>query len=147
MEWQDIFSLILFLVLVTFSKKRKSAEEEEVASSEEEPSFSNVDTVRKKIEALKRQRREMPSGNVVLQEKSIKKRPQFSAYKHLPKEEVVAAAVTPEVDSVMPMEKNPKDVIKSIDLPQKRSRLRDWVVGQVVLGTPAYRRYGNFIHR
>lgn len=146
MEWQDVLSVIIFLLLAAVSKKRKPTEKDE-APVEEEPSFSDIDTVRKKIEALKQQRREASRGEVVPCGKSVKERPVFSAYKHLPKDEAVPLVAVPEVIPVMPMTEKPKEVTKSIDLPQKRSRLHDWVVGQVVLGTPAYRRYGNFIHR
>ena len=144
MEWQDVLSLIVFLLLVTFSKKRKPAEDEDEALPEAEP---RIDTVRKKIEALKRQRCEAAKEAVTPHEKPVKVRPEFSAYKHLPKEETVPLVAIPEVVPAMAVTEKPKDVIKSIDLPHKKSRLRNWVVGQVVLGTPAYKRYGNFIHR
>ena len=146
MDWQDVLSLIVFLVLVAFSKKRKPSEEADTSLPEEEPSFSEIDTVRKKIEALKQQRRQTSREAVAPQEGSVKVRPAFSAYKHLPKEEAVLSVKIPEVP-VMPMAEKPKDVIKSIDLPHKTSKLHNWMVGQIVLGTPAYRRYGNFVHR
>ena len=146
MDWQDVLSFIIFLLLVAFSKKRKLVEEDE-SPSEEEPSFSEIDTVRKKIEALKRQRSGVSGEKVAAHEESVKKRPVFSAYKHLPKEKPAESIAIPEVVSVTPVEEKSKDIPKSIDLPQKKSRLRDWVMGQVILGAPAYRRYGSFIHR
>jgi hypothetical protein len=146
MDWQDVFSLIIFLLLVTFSKKKKPIDEDE-SSSEEAPTFSEIDTVRKKIEALKRQRSGVPKENVATQGKPVKERPIFSAYKHLPEPETVESTARLEVTPIASVEETPKEVMKSIDLPRKRSRLHDWVVGQIVLGTPAYRRYGNCIHR
>ena len=146
MDWQDVLSFIIFLLLVAFSKKRKLVEEDETPL-EEEPSFSEIDTVRKKIEALKRQRSGISGEKVAAHEEPVKKRPVFSAYKHLPKEEPAESLAVSEMVPIVPVEEKPKDIPKSIDLPQKKSRLRDWVVGQVILGTPAYRRYGSFIHR
>ena len=146
MDWQDVFSFIVFLLLIVFSKKRKTVEGDEPLS-EGEPTFSEIDTVRRKIEALKRQRSSVSKGNVAAQEKPVKERPIFSAYKHLPKPETMESIASPEANPLASVEEKPKEVMKSIDLPRKRSRLHDWVVGQVILGTPAYRRYGNFIHR
>ena len=146
MDWQDVFSFILFFLLVVFSKKRKQ-EEEDVSPLEEELSPSNVDTVRKRIEALKRKRNAKPQEEVILHNPSTKERPRFSAYKHLPEEQIIETILTPEAIPMVSAEEKPKDILKSIDLSQKKSRLHHWVVGQIVLGTPAYRRYGNFIHR
>ena len=147
MDWQDVLSIIIFLLLATISKKRKPAEDAEAPLGEDEPSFSNIDTVRKKIEALRRQRCGIPDKDVVTPQPPAQQRPIFSAYKHLPKEENIASMAVSEPISMPLAEKKPKEVLKSIDLSQKKPRLRDWVVGQVILGTPAYRRYGNFIHR
>ena len=146
MDWQDVLSFIIFLLLVLFSKKGRPTEEGETPS-DEEPSFSEIDTVRKKIEALKRQRSGVPEKKVAAHPEPIKERLIFSAYKHLPKEEPAESIVIPEVVPVVPVEEKPKDIPKSIDFPREKSRLRDWVMGQVILGVPAYRRYGNFIHR
>lgn len=144
MDWQDVLSLIVFILLATFSKKRKPAEADE-APSVEGP--SEIETVRKRIEALKRQRNNLPPEHVAPIEVPAKKRPNFSAYKHLPKEDVIATVATPKVIPNIPLEKVTKEPPKSIDVPRKRSRLRDWVMGQVILEAPAYKRYGNFIHR
>lgn len=146
MDWQDVFSLIIFLLLAAFSKKRKPAEEGKEAIPEE-PVFSDVDTVRKKIEVLKQQRIQASNVNSKPHEAPKKERPIFSAYKHLPKEEIVEEFQASEAVSEVSVVGKQKDITKSVDLPRKKSRLRDWVVGQVILGTPAYRRYGNFIHR
>lgn len=144
MDWQDVLSLIVFILLATFSKKRKPAEADEAPSEE---GSSEIETVRKRIEALKRQRNNLPPDHIAPTEVPAKKRPAFSAYKHLPKEEVVATVAMPEVVPDVSLEKTPKEPPKSIDVPRKRSRLRDWVMGQVILEAPAYKRYGNFIHR
>ena len=146
MDWQDVFSLIVVLLLAAFSKKRKPMEED-TPSSEEEPPFSGIDTIRKKIEALKQQRSGKARESVLTQEKPAKERPVFSAYKHLPKAETTESIVIPELIPVAPVQEKPKEVMKLVDLPQGKSRLHDWVVGQIILGTPAYRRYGSFIHR
>lgn len=146
MDWQDVLSLIIFLLLAAFSKKRKPAEEEQ-ETIPGGPVFSDVDTVRKKIEALKQQRNKAAKVNAQPHEAPTKERPVFSAYKHLPKQEVVEKFQASKVISEVPIVEKPKDIIKSVDLPRKKSRLHDWVVGQVILGVPAYRRYGNFIHR
>lgn len=146
MDWQDVLSLVIFILLATFSKKRKPAEADET-SSEEEVGPSEIETVRKKIEALKRQRNSRLPEPVASAEAPEKKRPTFSAYKHLPKEEVIPKVPIPKVVPDIPLEKTPKEPPKSIDVPRRRSRLRDWVMGQVILNAPAYKRYGNFIHR
>lgn len=148
MDWQEVFSLLIFVLLAVFSKKRKLAEED-AEPSEEDPSVPEIDTVRRRIEALKQQRNKVHQKELPpLEAPSKEERPVFSAYKHLPKEEVIETVQVPESVPMAPLEDDgPKHIQKSIDLPRKRSRLRDWVVGQVILGDPAYRRYGSFIHR
>ena len=138
MDWQDILSLVVFLLLVAFPKKPKPAKQKEASSDE-----PNVDVVRKKIEALKRQRSKTPTEPVLHSEIPVKKQPVFSAYTHLIEPEKIETIENSEKPQQTSVDVYANVAIKSIDRPRKRIRLQNWVVGQVVLGTPAYRRYGD----
>lgn len=142
MDWQDVLSWVVFLLVVVFSKKRKPAEDNVPSPTEPE-----MEAVRKKIEALKRQRNKKPQESVRSHEDSVKEHPLFSAYNHLANIEMVEPKQMPTVVPFVSVKENSNVALKSVDLPQKKAKLRDWVVGQVVLGTPAYKRYGNFAHR
>ena len=137
MEWEDWISLLVFFALFVLPKKKRIQKElrEEVTPEVEE--------VRKKIEALKQQRTQ--SRPVVMEPQ----RRNFTAYQHLPKpialektvEQPVLAAVNGSVLSNCTS-------VKLDNLVTKKRNLHHWVVGQIVLGTPAYRKnYGNFMAR
>ena len=75
----------------------------------------------------------------------------FSAYKHLPEQTTTegnipdaAVLLTEPKDLVVPVSANPVQR----DVADKKTKLREWITGQVILDTPAFgKNYGNFFNR
>ena len=75
----------------------------------------------------------------------------FSAYKHLPEQTTTegnipdaAVLLTEPKDLVVPVSASPVQR----DVADKKTKLREWLIGQVILDTPAFgKHYGNFFHR
>ena len=75
----------------------------------------------------------------------------FSAYKHLPRqtttEESIPNTAVCLTEMKAPFVSVPASPVQR-DVAGKKTRLREWVTGQVILDTPAFRKnYGNFFNR
>ncbi|MBR1843949.1 MAG: hypothetical protein IJ793_03715 [Opitutales bacterium] len=75
----------------------------------------------------------------------------FSAYKHLPEQTTAEESVS---DATVFLTEPKASVVLGVanniqrGVVDKKTKLREWVTGQVILGTPAFRKtYGNFFHR
>lgn len=152
MDFQDIVGLIIVVLisLLGSTKRKRHADEPSTLESES----TSVEEIRRRIESLKRERAQTPQSTAQLstaQPPSATKlqpaKPTFSAYKHLP--EAVKTCSLPEV----PKEKTfiPERQVK-LESPlkaQSSPKLRNWVLGQVILGKPVSLSYyhGNFEHR
>ncbi len=75
----------------------------------------------------------------------------FSAYKHLP-EQTTTEENIPDATVRLPETKDPVvcEPVSPIqkDVTDKKTKLREWITGQVILEVPAFRKnYGNFFNR
>jgi len=75
----------------------------------------------------------------------------FSAYKHLP-EQTTTEENIPDAAVCLTEPKTPVVSVSASpvrkDVADKKTKLREWLTGQVILGTPAFRKnYGNFFNR
>lgn len=75
----------------------------------------------------------------------------FSAYKHFPKQTTAEESV-PDVTVHLTEPKAPVVSVSASpvqrDVADKKTKLREWVTGQVILDVPAFRKnYGNFFNR
>ena len=75
----------------------------------------------------------------------------FSAYKHLPEQTTAEESVS---DATVLLTEPKAPVVLGVanniqrGVVDKKTKLREWLTGQVILGTPAFRKtYGNFFHR
>ncbi len=149
MDLEDIITLVLVLLLAVIPKKKK---QEMDAEPVDDP---DVNEVRKRIEDLKRQRNtNEPSSHPY--ETPLKPKPSpvkrnFSAYKHLPKQ-VISEGNGPNETIHLP-EIKPSAAPKPINsieknIANKKTKLHEWIIGQVILDSPAFRKnYGNFFNR
>lgn len=153
MDAEDIITLVLVLILAIIPKKKKQILEPDL---EPEPLDNpDVSEVRKRIEAMKRQRNtnSQPSQTrrpqLTIPHSPVKQ--SFSAYKHLPKQIIAEENVLSE-SAHLPEPKVPV-VQKSVNniqknIANKKTKLHEWIIGQVVLDSPAFRKnYGNFFNR
>ena len=75
----------------------------------------------------------------------------FSAYKHLPTQSTTEENI-PDAAVCLTEMKAPFVSVSASpvqrDVSEQKTKLREWLTGQVILGTPAFRKtYGNFFHR
>ena len=153
MDFEDIITLVLILILAIIPKKKKQILEPDLES--ESMDNPNVSEVRKRIEAMKRQRNTnaQPSQTYrsTLDVPNSPFKRNFSAYKHLPKQANIQINVSNEAIEL------PKAKVSAIQKPVnniskhmgcKKTKLHEWIIGQVVLDAPAFRKnYGNFFNR
>lgn len=148
MDYQDIITFVIVLLLTLIPKKKKTTFETDPLDD------PDVIEARKRIEALKRQRNATEQS--MRSERPLPSRPSkpvkqtFSAYKHLPKSVEPMENVPLETGTVEPMcskvQSKENKVQKKVE--PKRTKLHEWIIGQVILDTPAYRKnYGNFFNR
>ena len=149
MDLEDIITLVVVLFLAVIPKKKKREFETEPLD------MPDVSEVRKRIEALKRQRnanvQTSHSYETPLKPKNPPIKRNFSAYKHLPQQIKIEESISndtvelPKVKiSVVPKPIN--NIEKNIA--NKKTKLHEWIIGQVILDTPAFRKnYGNFFNR
>lgn len=148
MDVEDIITLVLVFLLAIIPKKKKRKFETEPLDT------PDVSEVRRRIEAMKRQRNaNAPSSlsqEVPLKPKTSIKR-NFSAYKHLHQQ--VIAEENALNEAIHLPEPKPAIIRKPVNNVQKnvaikKTKLHEWIIGQVVLDTPAFRKnYGNFFNR
>ena len=148
MDLEDIITLVVVLFLAVIPKKKRQAMDAEPVDD------SDVSEVRKRIEALKRQRNtNEPSSHsqeAPLKPKTSIKR-NFSAYKHIP-QQVIAEKNVPNEAIHLPEPKpaiirKPENNVQK-NVANKKTKLHEWIIGQAVLDAPAFRKnYGNFFNR
>ena len=156
MDFEDIVCAVAFGVCIIFrilSDKRKQTLKSDQKS---EPScHPDVGNIRKRTKATQRRSNTKPQTSP-----SHKSRPDtppspvkrnFSAYKHLPKQTTTEQSI-PDATFFLTEPKAPVVSVSASpvqrDVAGKKTRLREWVTGQVVLDTPAFRKnYGNFFNR
>jgi|GEM_PF-3334816 len=149
MDLEDIITLVLVLLLAVIPKKKRQAMDSEPVDD------PDVNEVRKRIEDLKRQRntnaQTSHSYETPLKPKPSLVKRNFSAYKHLPQQVKLEESIsydTVELPKVK-ISAVPKP-INSIEknIANKKTKLHEWIIGQVILGSPAFRKnYGNFFNR
>lgn len=153
MDFEDIITLVLVLVLALIPKKKKQIPEHDL---ELEPVDNpDVSEVRKRIEAMKRQRNTNSQSSPLYRAPSevptstVKQN--FSAYKHLPKQiksvgELLNESVHLPEQKISTVPKPVNNIQKNVA--NKNIKLHEWITGQVVLDVPAFRKnYGNFFNR
>ena len=142
-----IIAYIVVLLLTLFGRKKKTIDEEETCDS------PDVIEARRRIEALKRQRN-APNLHVhetqsVQTLKPVKRN--FSAYKHLPKwDDITEKALSENVELPLPkiISASSSENVMQKNIDPKRSKLQQWIIGQVILDQPAFRKnYGSFFNR
>lgn len=156
MDFEDIVCAVAFgvcIILRILSDKRKQTLKSDQKS---EPScHPDVSNIRKRTKATQRQCNTKPQTSP-----SHKSRPNtppspvkrnFSAYKHLP-EQITTEESIPNTAVCLTEMKTPFVSVSASpvqrDVAGKKTRLREWVTGQVILDTPAFRKnYGNFFNR
>ena len=143
MEFQDIIFFVIFLVLTLLPKKQRKVLDEGTSQ--------DIETVRKRIEALKRQRSHtQPVSPKIEVEKAKSPKPVFSAYKHIPTNEVVIPSTPVEICTNLPKAKIPPTSFTSKKniTPSTGRNLTTWMIGQIILDKPAFKKnYGNFMDR
>ncbi len=163
MDFEDIahtlwVGVILVVAVLSGRSKRIS-----VPNRESKPSGApDVGRVRKPIKAIGKQvkatRRQCNTNPQISPSHTSRSdappspvKRNFSAYKHLPRQTTTAgnipdaAVCLPEVKA--PVIYRPVSPVQR-DVADKKTRLREWLTGQVILGTPAFRKnYGNFLNR
>ena len=136
-----IIAYIIVLLLTLFGRKKKTIDEEETCDS------PDVIEARRRIEALKRQRNAPTQSVQTL--KPVKQG--FSAYKHLPKwDDITEKAPSENVELPLPkiISASSSENVMQKNIDPKRSKLQQWIFGQVVLDQPAFRKnYGSFFNR
>jgi hypothetical protein len=164
MDFEDIVCAVAFgvcIILRILSDKRKQTLKSDQKS---EPScHPDVGKVRKQpiktIGKLSKTTRR-PCNTKPQTSPSHKSRPDtplspvkrnFSAYKHLP-EQTTTEGNIPDVAVLLTEPTAPFVSVSASpvqrDVAGKKTRLREWVTGQVILDTPAFRKnYGNFFNR
>ena len=156
MDFEDIVCAVAFgvcIILRILSDKRKQTLKSDQKS---EPScHPDVGNIRKRTKATQRQCNTKPQTSP-----SHKSRPNippspvkrnFSAYKHLP-EQITTEESIPNTAVCLPDLKAPFVSVSASpvqrDVADKKTKLREWLTGQVILDTPAFRKnYGNFFNR
>ena len=163
MDFEDIahalwVGVILVVAVLSGRSKRIS-----VPNRESKPSGApDVGRVRKPIKAIGKQTnapqrqyntdtQPVPShgSRTDVSHTSVKRN--FSAYKHLP-EQTTTEGNIPDAAVCLTEPKAPVVSVSASpvrkDVADKKTKLREWITGQVILGTPAFRKnYGNFFHR
>jgi len=140
MELQDIIFFVVFLLFTLLPRKHRR-------TSDEAP--QDMEAVRKRIEALKRQRSHtqpvLPKAEI---KETLKPKPVFSAYKHLP----VNKTIIPQDPIETPLQTS--TISPPVSKPQKdvssptHGNLTSWMIGQIILDKPAFKKnYGNFMDR
>ena len=163
MDFEDIAHAVwvgVILVVAVLSGRSKRIS---VPNRESKPSGTpDVGRVRKPIKAIGKQvkatrrpcntdAQTSPShqSRTDVSHTSVKRN--FSAYKHLPKQITVEGNI-PDATVLLTEPKTPVvlGVANNIQrgVVDKKTKLREWLTGQVILGTPAFRKnYGNFLNR
>lgn len=161
MDLEDIANAVwvgMILVLAVLSGRSKR-----ISGSGRKPSGNfDADKVRKRIETIgkpiKATRR--PRNTDAQPSPSHRSRPDvplssvkrnFSAYKHLPKQTTIAENI-PDATAFLTESKAPVVPVSASpvqrDVADKKAKLRERIIGQVILDVPAFRKnYGNFFNR
>ena len=156
MDFEDIVCAVAFgvcIILRILSDKRKQTLKSDQKS---EPScHPDVGNIRKRTKATQR-----PCNTDAQPSPSHKSRPDtppspvkrnFSAYKHLPEQTTTEENIPDTAVCLTEMETPFVSVSASPvqrDVAGKKTKLRQWLTGQIILDTPAFRKnYGNFFNR
>ena len=163
MDFEDIAHAVwvgVILVVAVLSGRSKRIS---VPNRESKPSGTpDVGRVRKPIKAIGKQVKapRRPCNTNPQTSPSHKSRPDvphtsvkrnFSAYKHLPEQTTTEESI-PNTAVCLPEPKAPVVSVSASpvqrDVSEQKTKLREWLTGQVILGTPAFRKtYGNFFNR
>lgn len=162
MNFEDIANALwagmIVVVVAVLSEKKKR-----ISGSGRKPSGNfDADKVRKQIKTIGKLIKtiQRQCNTNTQPSPSYKSRPDtspspvkrnFSAYKHLPKqttaEESVSGATVHLTEPKAPVVLEVANNIQR-DVVDKKTKLREWIIGQVILDTPAFRKnYGNFFNR
>jgi len=163
MDFEDIAHVLwvgVILVVAVLSGRSKRIS---VLNRESKPSdkpdvgkaHKQVKTIGKLIKATRRPCNTNPQISPSHQSRtdvphtSVKRN--FSAYKHLP-EQTTTEENIPDAAVCLTEPKTPVVSVSASpvrkDVADKKTKLREWLTGQVILGTPAFRKnYGNFFNR
>ena len=156
MDFEDIVCAVAFgvcIILRILSDKRKQTLKSDQKS---EPScHPDVSNIRKRTKATQRRSNTKPQTSP-----SHKSRPDtplspvkrnFSAYKHLPEQTTAEESVS---DATVLLTEPKAPVVLGVanniqrGVVDKKTKLREWLTGQVILDVPAFRKnYGNFFNR
>ena len=156
MDFEDIVCAVAFGVYIIFRilcDKRKQTLESDQKS---EPSYHpNVGNVRRRTKAT--QRRSNTNAQLSrshgspsdIPHSSVKRN--FSAYKHLPEQtaikENIPDATVCLAEPKAPVIRKPVNYVQE-EVADKKTKLREWIMGQVILGAPAFRKNcENFLNR
>lgn len=156
MNFEDIANalwagMIIVVAVLSGRSKRISGSDRRSKPSDK----PDVGRVRKQIKTIQRscntdaQRTPLRKSRSDTSPSPVKRN--FSAYKHLPKqttaEESVSGATVHLTEPKAPVVLEVANNIQR-DVVDKKTKLREWIIGQVILDTPAFRKnYGNFFNR
>ena len=149
--------MILVLAVLSGKGKRVSVLVRKSKPSDKpdvDKAHKQVKTIGKQVKATRRPCNTNPQTSPSHQSRtdvphtSVKRN--FSAYRHLP-EQTTAEESIPDATVFLT---EPKDLVVPVsaspvqrDVVDKKTKLREWLTGQVVLDVPAFRKnYGNFFN-
>ena len=163
MDFEDIAHAVWVGVIIVVAVLSGRSKRISVPNRESKPSGTpDVGRVRKPIKAIGKQVKatRRPCNTNPQTSPSHKSRPDtppspvkrnFSAYKHLPKQTTTEENIP---DATVLLTEPKASVVLGVanniqrGVVDKKTKLREWVTGQVILGTPAFRKnYGNFLNR
>lgn len=156
MDFEDIV-LIIVLVLGVISDVLSRRGKQTLKPNRKSKPLANPDVgnIRKQTKTPRRRdNANAPPSRSYRSQLNVPRVPvkrKFSAYKHLPKqttaEESVPDATVCRAKPSAPAVCEPVSYLQK-DIADKKTKLREWIIGQVILDTPAFRKSdGNFFHR